>query len=490
MSWKAADGAFEIRHPDRFFIGGEWVAPSTSKTFAAVNPAVGNVHIHIAEAVDADVDRAVAAARKAFDEGPWPRMSHIERAGYLRRLADAVRRRTTELGHAWTREMGVMFSNSKPAGAGFSSFVDQHADWATQFPFEETFPTTDGLGGQARLIQEPVGVVAAIIPWNAAFILALIKLTPALLAGCTVILKASPEAALGPYLIAEIIDELKLPAGVFNFLTADRAASERLVRNPGVDKVTFTGSTAAGKKIASICGERIARYTLELGGKSAAIILDDYSVEKAAETLAQSTSYMCNQVCAALSRVVVPRGRHNEMVDALVAAFERIRVGDPYDSSATMGPLAMERQLHRVQHYIEVGQREGRLATGGGRPSTPERGYYIEPTVFADVNSRATIAQEEIFGPVVTVIPADDERDAIRIANDTAYGLDGAVFTNDSQRAYDVARQMRTGTVGHNQHRMDFGVSFGGFKQSGIGREGGFGGLRAFLEPKTVMVSG
>lgn len=488
MSWQAADGAFEIRHPDCLYIGGKWVKPATSRAFVAINPATEDVQVHIAEAVEEDIDLAVSAARKAFDFGPWPRLTPTERAEFLRRLANKVRERTKQLGHAWTREMGVTFALSQHGGTGFSSFIDQHVRWADEFPFQERLPTTDGLGGDALMVQEPVGVVAAIIPWNAAFILALIKITPALLAGCTVVLKASPEAALGPYIIADIIDELGLPEGVLNFVTADRAASEHLVRNPGVDKVTFTGSTVAGRKIASICGERIARFTLELGGKSAALILDDYDVSTAAATLAQSTAYMTNQVCAALSRVIVPRQNHDRMVDALVSEFEKIRLGDPYDPAVSMGPLAMERQLHRVQRYIEIGKKEGRLATGGRRPADLNRGYYIEPTIFANVDSRATIAQEEIFGPVVVVIPADDEEDAIRIANDSIFGLDGTVFTNDAKQAYEVARRIRTGTVGHNLHRMDFGVAFGGFKQSGIGREGGFGGLRAFLEPKAILL--
>ena len=488
MTWTSEDGAFSIRHPDRFFIGGQWVEPSTSRRFAVVNPATEDVHIHVAEAVEADIDRAVAAARTAFDQGPWPRMSPAERAHYLSRLADEVRKHAIDLGHSWTREMGILFSLSQHGGASFGGLVDQHAGWASSFPWEETVPTHDGLGGDALLVQEPVGVVGAIVPWNAAYGLTLIKLAPALLAGCTVVLKASPEAPLGPYIIADLIDSIGFPPGVVNVLTADRQASEHLVRNPDVDKISFTGSTAAGKRIASICGERIARCTLELGGKSAAIVMDDYDIGKAASTLAQSTSFMTNQVCAALSRVVVTEQRHDEMVDALVSEFQRIRVGDPYDPASQMGPLAMARQLERVEHYIEIGQREGQLKTGGGRPAHLNRGYYVEPTVFANVDSRATIAQEEIFGPVVVVIPAKDEEDAIRIANDTVYGLDGAVFTNDRARAYSVSRQVRTGTMGQNLHRMDFGVSFGGFKQSGLGREGGHHGLRNFLEAKAIML--
>ncbi|WBX86194.1 aldehyde dehydrogenase [Sphingosinicella microcystinivorans] len=488
MAWKSADGAYTIQHPDRFLIGGEWVAPSTDRTIRHLNPATEDLEIEVAEAVEADIDRAVAAARDAFDSGPWPRMSPAERAGYLRKLADGIRRLSPQLGHSWTREVGVLYALSEHGGTAFAGYVDQHAGWADTFPWEQTFPTTDGLGGDALVVQEPVGVVGAIIPWNAAFVLALVKLTPALLAGCTVVLKASPEAPIGPYLIADLIHSLGLPPGVFNFLTADREASERLVRNPDVDKITFTGSTAAGKRIASICGERIARYTLELGGKSAALVLDDYDIEAAATTLANSTAYMTNQVCAALSRVVVSDDRHDQMVDALARRFEAIKVGDPYAADSQMGPLAMGRQLERVQGYIEIGKKEASLVTGGGRPADLNRGYYVEPTLFADVNPDSRIAQEEIFGPVVVVIRAKDQDDAIRIANNSSYGLDGAVFTQDPKLAYRVARQIRTGTIGHNLHRMDFGVSFGGFKQSGIGREGGQDGLRSFLESKAIML--
>jgi acyl-CoA reductase-like NAD-dependent aldehyde dehydrogenase len=489
MAWTSEDGAFSIAHPDRIYVGGKWIEPSTSRRFSVVNPATEEVHVQVAEAMHADIDRAVAAARKAFDEGPWPRMTPVERAGYLSKLAQALRDHSVDLGHAWTREMGVVFSISQHAGTAFSAFVDQHAGWGEKFPWVETKPTLDGLGGDAQLVQEPVGVVAAIVPWNAAFLLSIIKIVPALLAGCTIVLKASPEAPLGPYLIAEYIDSLGLPPGVFNIVTADREVSEHLVRHPDVDKVTFTGSTAAGRRIASICGERIARCTLELGGKSPAIVLNDYDLGKFAGTLAQTTSYMTNQVCAALTRIIVPRQRHDALVDALASEFEKIRIGDPYDADTQMGPLAMERQLERVLNYIEIGRDEGKLVTGGNRPKHMNRGYYVEPTIFANVDSQARIGQEEIFGPVVAVIPAVDEEDAVRLANDTIYGLDASVFTNDRERAYSVARQVRSGTVGHNLHRTDFGVSFGGFKQSGLGREGGYQGLRAYLEQKAIMLA-
>ena len=334
-------------------------------------------------------------------------------------------------------------------------------------------------------------MVGAIIPWNAPMGLISNKVAPALLAGCTVILKNSPEAPGEGYLIAEAAEAVGLPAGVLNVLTADREVSELLVRDPNVDKISFTGSTAAGRRIASICGERIARCTLELGGKSAAVILDDMDLETAAATLSQAECFLSGQVCSSLTRIVVPRSRHDELVEALASTFSQVRVGDPFEDQTQMGPLVASRQRDRVEGYIAKGIADGaRLATGGGRPKDLERGWFVEPTVFGNVDNRSVIAQEEIFGPVLSVVPAEDEQDAIRVANDTIYGLNASVFTNDVNRAREVAGQLRSGTVGHNAFRTDFGIAFGGFKQSGIGREGGREGLLPFLETKTVILEG
>jgi aldehyde dehydrogenase (NAD+) len=267
--------------------------------------------------------------------------------------------------------------------------------------------------------------------------------------------------------------------------------SELLVRDPRVDKITFTGSTAAGRRIASLCGERIARCTLELGGKSAAVVLDDMDIAEAASTLARSECMLAGQVCSSLTRIVVSRPRHDELVDALAAVFSSVQVGDPFDSATQMGPLVSSRQRDRVEGYIAKGREEGAvLVTGGGRPKGLDRGYYVEPTVFAHVDNSSVIAQEEIFGPVLSVIAADDEDHAVAIANDTIYGLNASVFTKDVERARQVARRLRSGTVGHNAFRTDFAIAFGGFKQSGIGREGGTEGLLPFLETKTVVLEG
>ena len=477
-----------IAHLDRLFIGGGWVKPSSDGLIEVVSPVTEEVIFRVAEAREPDMDRAVAAARRAFDDSPWPRLPHAERAAWLTRLGVALRARNDELGHAWTNQIGALHSLTSKAGDNAAATMDRYAALASTFEFEEPQIASDGLGG-AMIVREPVGVVAAVVPWNSPLSLACNKIAPALLAGCAVVLKASPETPLEAYILAEIAEAIGLPAGVLNVVAAHREASEHLIRNPGVDKVAFTGSSAAGMRIASILGARMARYTMELGGKSAAIVLEDMGVEEAVRTLSGSICRLSGQVCAALSRVIVPRARHDEFADSFASALAGFRPGDPYDPASSFGPLAMERQLERVRGYIEKGKDEGaRLVVGGGRPAGLNRGYYIEPTLFADVDNRMVIAQEEIFGPVICLIPSDGEEDSIRIANDSAYGLNGSVLTHDNRRAYELARRIRAGNVSQNRYRIDFGIAFGGFKQSGVGREGGREGLLPYLESKTLML--
>ncbi|GAA1827422.1 aldehyde dehydrogenase [Pseudonocardia ailaonensis] len=479
-----------LRRTDRFYIGGEWVAPSTDSTIDVVDSATEELFFRVAEAQAADVDRAVTAARRAFDEGPWPTLSHTERAGYLSALGEGLRARTADATQIWPRESGVVHGLAQLMVGAVALDYQSYADLAETYPFEEPAPATPRRPF-AMLVREPVGVVAAIIPWNGPLGLIAHKIAPALLAGCTVVLKASPEAPGSAYLMAEIAESIGLPAGVLNVVTADREVSELLVRDPRVDKISFTGSTAAGRRIASLCGDRIARYTLELGGKSAAVVLDDVDLGKTAATLAAAECVISGQVCSSLTRIVVSRKRHDALVEALASTFGQVRVGDPFDSSSQMGPLAAERQRTRVLGLIEKGKAEGAtLAAGGGRPAHLERGWFVEPTVFGNVDNDSTIAREEIFGPVLTVIPAEDEQDAVRIANDTIYGLNASVFTDDVDRALAVARKIRSGTVGHNNFRTDFSIGFGGFKQSGVGREGGKEGLFPYLESKTVILEG
>jgi betaine-aldehyde dehydrogenase len=303
-----------------------------------------------------------------------------------------------------------------------------------------------------------------------------------------VVLKSSPEAPLEAVVFGEIVEAAGLPPGVVNVIMANREVSELLVRNPAVDKVSFTGSSAAGRQVASICGSRMARSTLELGGKSAAVVFDDYPVEAVVQALVPPMCMLAMQYCAALSRIIVTRGRHDEMVAALAEELGKVRVGPPEDPATQMGPLSMRRQYRRVEEYVAKGVAEGAtLATGGRRAEQFERGFYFLPTLFADVDNRSTIAREEIFGPVVCVIPADSEAEAIRLANESDFGLNSTIFSGDIDRAYVAARQLRSGTVGVNAFRSDFGIAFGGFKQSGIGREGGREGLLPYLESKTII---
>jgi aldehyde dehydrogenase (NAD+) len=484
-----SDTAVPLRHADRFFIDGAWVVPSSDATFDVIDSGTEQVYFRVAEAQASDMDRAVAAARRAFDEGPWPTLPHAERARYLQGIATGLRDRAEDIGQIWPRESGALYSMARYGAVGIAGAFDYYAGLADTFPFEELARPSQGQFG--LLVREPVGVVGAIIPWNAPIGLITYKLAPALLAGCTVVLKCSPEAPGDAYVVAEIAEAIGLPPGVLNVVTADREVSELLVRDPRVDKITFTGSTAAGRRIASICGDRIARCTLELGGKSAALILDDMDLAAAAATLARAECTLSGQVCSSLTRIVVSRQRHDELVEALVGACGQVQVGDPFDPATQMGPLVSGRQRDRVEGYIAKGVEEGAvLATGGGRPKHLDRGYYVEPTVFANVDNSSTIAQEEIFGPVLTVIAADDEDQIVSIANDSVYGLNASVFTPDVDRARSVSRRLRSGTVGHNAFRTDFGIAFGGFKQSGIGREGGTEGLLPFLETKTVILEG
>lgn len=480
-----------VRNTDRFFIDGEWIAPSSSSTFSVIDAGTEEVVLTVAEAKADDMSCAIAAARRAFDEGPWPRMSYAERASYLHKLAAALAGRTDDLAQIWSRETGVLHSIAKLIGGAGAQAIDGYANLANNFAFEET-GLTSAWGGHAALVHEPVGVVGAIYPWNGPLEFIVHKAGPALIAGCTIIMKAPPQAPGATYVVAELVERIGFPPGVFNIVTADREVSEMLVTDPRVDKITFTGSTAAGRRIGALCGQRIARVTMELGGKSAAVVLDDADIAMAANGITSVMGFSCflaGQVCAALTRVIVPRKRHNEMVDALAERYSKIRVGNQFDVETQMGPLATAAQRCRVEGYIAKGVAEGAsLVCGGGRPKNLKRGWFVEPTIFANVDNSTTIAQEEIFGPVLTVIPAEDEQDAVRVANDSIYGLNAAVFTPDVDRALGVARQLRSGTVGHNGFKPDFSLAFGGFKQSGIGREGVKEGIRSYTETKTIIL--
>lgn len=473
---------------DKFYIGGNWVVPVSKKTIMVDDSTTGLPFLEVAEAGAEDMDRAVSAASDAFNRGPWPRLSPTERAKYLNRFAEEWEKNIEEVGRYYPREVGTLESTSKVFVAKASEEYRHYSRMHDQFEFDQQMTPTAG-GKFALLSHEPVGVVGAIVPWNSPVAAIAHKLAPALMAGCTVVLKMSPEAPVEGYMAARIAEDIGLPAGVLNVVVADREVSELLVTDHRVDKISFTGSTAAGSRIASLCGERIARVNLELGGKSAAIILEDANLQQSAATLAASQCRISGQVCASLTRIVVLREVLDEFVHELTERFRQLRVGDPYDPQSDLGPLASSRQLRRVEGYIQSGMDEGaKLLVGGARPKDLPSGYYMEPTLFLAPDNSLKIAQEEIFGPVMTIIPADSEEHAIQIANDSIFGLNASVFTEDVDRALAVARQIRTGTVGHNAQRADFGIAFGGFKRSGIGREGGVAGLRLYLEQKTIIL--
>jgi betaine-aldehyde dehydrogenase len=354
------------------------------------------------------------------------------------------------------------------------------------FAFDEV---REGILGRAHVLREPLGVVGAIVPWNVPLFVSLCKLAPALAAGCTVVLKPPPETPLFAYLLAEAIEAAEVPKGVVNIVAAGREVGEHLVTHPDVDKISFTGSTAAGRRVGALCGERLRPLTLELGGKSAAILLEDVDVEKCIPELLPFAMMNSGQACVAQTRILAPRRRYAQIVEALTEEVRRQKVGDPFDPETFCGPLISERQRTRVEEYIASGREQGaRVAIGGGRPHGLDTGWFVEPTVFADVRNEMRIAQEEIFGPVVAVIPFDDEQDAVRIANASRYGLSGSVWTNDPARGMRIARRVRTGTFTVNGCVLDFATPFGGYKESGMGRELGPEGLLGFVETKSVSL--
>lgn len=471
--------------PTMFFIGGKWVEPISTQTLDVISPVTEELILRYPEAGPADIDRAVAEARDAFDNGPWPRLDPMDRAQYLRRVAKLLRERLDEIAEAWTLQVGAPITLTRKLVGQNPTLFDYYADLSETYPFVHQRRRDDG--GQVKVCKEPVGVCAAITPWNAPLVLLSYKVAAGLAAGCTIVAKPSPETPLEAYILAECIEQAGLPAGVFNIVPAGREGGDYLVRHKMIDKVAFTGSTAAGKHIAAVCAGRLARVSLELGGKSPAILLDDADFAAALPSLMAYSMPITGQVCFSLTRILVPERRKQEFLDLFTDAVSRIKVGDPFSPETQMGPLSLARQLSRVQGYIAAGKAEGaKIAVGGGRPKGFEKGFYIEPTIFTDVHPYMRIAQEEIFGPVVSVITYSDEADAVRKANNSPYGLAGAVYTADRERGYRLARRIRTGTVTINGMIVDPKQPFGGFKQSGIGREGGLEGLDNYVETKTI----
>jgi aldehyde dehydrogenase (NAD+) len=472
---------------DQLFIGGRWAAPAGTGVAEVMSPTTEEVIGWLPDAEPADMDRAVAAARKAFDDGPWRHLSFDERAEIALRLVDALGPRADELALLQTDEMGAPISWTTPMSHYVTRYlIERWIELARSVTQREL---RQGPTGPSLIIKEPVGVVGAIIPWNAPLGLVLSKLLPATLTGSSVIVKPAPETPLDGYAVAEAVLQAGLPEGVVSIVPGGREVGEHLVSHPGVDKITFTGSTAAGRRIGAICGAQVKRVTLELGGKSAAVVLEDADLDRDIPRMVFGAMQNSGQICAAITRVLAPAGRYQEVADRYCDAVSKMTVGDPHDPATEIGPLVAARQRSRVEGYIASGREQGaKVAIGGGRPAHLPRGWFIEPTVFTEVDNSMRIAREEIFGPVVAIIPYEDEADAIRIANDSDYGLCGSVFTGDVEHGIAVAEQIRTGTITVNDFRIASGMPFGGYKASGIGREDGPEGLNAYFECKTLNV--
>jgi len=473
-----------VRTFEELLVGGSWVPPRSTAKIDVVEAHTEQVLARVPEAGADDVDAAVRAARTAFDESGWPSSPLEDRIDTLERIIAGMESRFDELAQIITSETGCTLGFSKLGQVGapidtMRSFIDV----ARTHPREQR---RDGRYLPWVLRREPVGVVGAVVAWNVPLVLIATKLAPALLAGCTIVLKVAPEASLDAMVLAEIVEAVGVPEGVVSVLTGGVAAGKALVAHPGVDKVAFTGSAAAGRSIAEECGRQLKR--VGLGGKSATIVLDDADLDVVGAGL-RYTSFVNNgQACAAQTRVLASAARYDEVVDVVGSVTAGLKVGDPFTKGTAIGPVVSDRQRDRVRNYIDLGIEEGaRLVTGGSEaPPGLDTGWFVQPTVFADVTNDMRIAREEIFGPVLVVIPFDDVDDAIAIANDSEFGLAGSVWTVDAERGLDVGRRIRTGTFGINGYAPDPLMPFGGFKASGIGREWGEAGLDEYVELKGI----
>jgi acyl-CoA reductase-like NAD-dependent aldehyde dehydrogenase len=479
----------EVLNFDTLFIGGDWVKPESDKTITVFSASTEEVIGSVPEASELDVDHAVDAARAAFDDPQgWSNWPAARRAEAMRRLATALESRGEEIVRRVSSQNGMPVVIGQQLEAMFPAvLLRYYADLAENGSAEEVRP---GLfGGKTLVRREPIGVVGAIIPWNFPQALAGFKLAPALAAGCTVVIKPSPETVLDSYCLADAVQEAGIPHGVVSIVPGGREIGAYLVAHPKVDKIAFTGSTAAGRSIGEVCGRLLRPVTLELGGKSAAIILDDADLPGSLENLFGACLLNNGQACYLGTRVLAPRSRYDEVVDTFTAFAGALKVGDALDPTTQIGPMVSARQRERVEGYIAKGRNDGaRVTVGGGRPKDLDKGWFVEPTVFADVDNSITIAQEEIFGPVLSVIPYGDVDDAVRIANDVDYGLGGSVWTADPERGLDVAKRVHTGTFGINAYLPDPTAPFGGIKASGLGRELGPEGLAAYQLVKSVYL--
>jgi aldehyde dehydrogenase (NAD+) len=475
--------AAELQVRDEIFIGGEWVRPAGAETIEVVNSTTEEVMGTIPACAPADVDRAVGAAREAFES--WSQTSREERAGHLAAIAAGLGERADEIATTIAQELGMPLKLSRIIQAGLP--IGQFAAMPKlieEVAWEEEI-------GNSRVLREPVGVLGAITPWNYPLNQIAAKVAPALAAGCTVVLKPSGVAPLNAFILAEAIEAAGLPAGVFNLVSgAGALVGEAIAAHPGVDMVSFTGSTRAGRRVSELASATVKPVAMELGGKSPNVILDDADLERAVPDGVAKCFLNSGQTCSALTRMLVPRGKLAEAERLAVAAAEAYTPGDPFDESTRLGPLVSDAQRRRVRGYIEKGEAEGaKLLTGGAAPPEGlERGYFVRPTVFSEVTPAMTIAQEEIFGPVLAIQPYEDEDDAVRIANDSVYGLAGGVWSADTERAIRVARRIRTGQVEINGGAFNPIAPFGGYKQSGHGRENGRYAIEELLQVKSLQL--
>ena len=471
---------------DANYIDGSYVNSQSDRRIQLLNPATESSIGTVVDSDPHDVDRAVTAAARAFPA--WAALPPATRGAHLRAFADALERRGEAIAQQLTSENGTPITIARRANTSrVGDLYRYFASLAETQQVESTLPSADGSISVVR--REPLGVAALIVPWNAPTGLLAWKLGPALAAGCTVVIKPAPETTLDLEYLVEAANEAGIPPGVINIIAGAQVAGEALVQHPLVTKVSFTGSTAVGKAIAAAASGNLKHLTLELGGKSAAILLDDADTVAFTRQLTNFVMPLSGQVCYSTTRILISRRRYDAVLDELVEGVRAIRVGDPTDSETVHGPLVNARQRARVEHYIQQGIQEGaRLVTGGGRPAGLDTGYFVEPTVFADVDNAMTIAREEIFGPVLAVIPFDDDDDAIAIANDSRYGLAGAVFTSDPERGLSVARSVQTGTFGINRYAVAIDAPYGGYKDSGIGREVGPGSLDGYTQTKTIYI--